>query len=101
MAEKMKKMSPKRLGGNRKKGFIIAIVSLAVVLIVLTGVLLFTLGEQKGNDSGVVAQESEESTDGAAEEGTDSGETTEGQTQETTATSGMSIEDVQVPVIFN
>ena len=85
MPRKVKKMSPKVIDVNRNKGFAIIAAVLVGILVVVLGTLIFTGG--KGNDGkkGISAQESEGDSTGSEE-----GETT-------TTTTGISIEQVDVP----
>jgi len=84
MTGKVKKMRPRAIEENRGKWSAITAGVLAILLVVILGVLIFTGGGGDGN-RGIVAQESEEATP-AAEEGT-----------ETTTTEGLTIEQVEVP----
>ena len=85
MTRKVKKMSPKAIDVNRNKGFAITAAVLVGILVVVLGTLIFT--GDKGNDGkkGISAQESEGDSTGSEE-----GETT-------TTTTGISIEQVEVP----
>lgn len=97
MGKTMKKMNPRKIGKNRKRSLLITVISLVVVLAVVMGVLLFTLGERKGGEAQISAQETDETTDGNTQEGATQEGAQEGQES---ATTSLSIEDVTVPVIF-
>jgi len=89
MAGKVKKMSPKVIGGSRNRWLAATAGVLAVLLIIIIGALMLT-GERGGEaDRGTRAQETQEAAPGAtpaAEEGT-----------ATTTTEGLTIEQVEVP----
>lgn len=84
MTGKVKKMRPREIEESRGKWLAITAGVLAILLVVVLGVLIFT-GSGGDGDRGIVAQESEEATP-AAEEGA-----------ETTTTEGLTIEQVEVP----
>jgi len=88
MTGKVKKMRPRAIEENRGKWLGITAGVLAILLVVILGVLVFTGGGGDGN-RGIVAQESEEATP-ATEEGVEV-ESTEGLTIEQVEISPLSI----------
>ena len=85
MPKKVKKMSPRSINVNRNKGFAITAAVLVVILVVVLGILIFTGGNDSKRE--IVAQESEENSNGSEESATPT----------TATTTGLSIEQVEVP----